>query len=228
MKIQGLLALGLVAVLLPSCVIWNTGERIREAEVTYTGVDVSRPVGGILYESRSDVGFYYMQVPEVTYRERTPMVQVPWLDIGTEVAATEIQDTGKVHWVRRVVEEKPKERGLHLDRVLENPPDDLSVARVLNEPGRTPGAKEMGAYGINRDAGYAKAQLMSAPCRYVVDPLLSTVSTAAAVPVIGVGGSIYGIWTLLTTPMGKTVQAMMPDSPDGDVPPMPKAPVVMP
>lgn len=212
----------------PSCVVWNTGERIREAAVTYTGVDVSRPVGGLLYESRSDVGFYYMQAPEVTYRERTPMVQVPWLDIGTEVAATEIRDTGKVLWVRRAVEGKDKEKRLHPAQVLESPPNDLTVARVSGEPVPAPAAKEMGAYGINRDAGYAKAQLLSAPCRYVVDPLLSTVSTTAAVPVVGVGGSIYGIWTLFSSPVRKTVQAMLPDSSDGDGSPMPEAPVVMP
>jgi len=228
MKIHGLLALGAAALLLPSCVIWKTGERIREAEMTYTGVDVSRPVGGLLYESRSDVGFYYMQAPEVTYRERTPLVKVPWLGIGTEVAATEIKDTGKVHWVRREAEGKAIKKKLYPGQVLANPPDDLSVARVLSEPLPTPDAREMGALEMKRDARYAKAQLLSEPCRYVVDPLLSTVSTAAAVPVICAGGSVYGIWTILTTPMKRAVQTVMPDSSDGDGAPMPEAPVVMP
>ncbi len=129
MKIHGLLAWGAAACLLPSCVIWKTGERIREAEVTYTGVDVSRPAGGLLYESRSDVGYYYMQAPEVTYRERTPIVKVPWLGIGTGVAATGIKDTGRVRWVRREAEGKAIKKKLHPGQVLASPPDDLTVAR---------------------------------------------------------------------------------------------------
>lgn len=228
MKIHGLFALGAAACLLPSCVIWKTGERIREAEVTYTGVDVSRPVGGLLYESRSDVGYYYMQAPEVTYRERTPIVKVPWLDIGTEVAATGIKDTGRVRWVRREAEGKTIKKKLYPGQVLAGPPDDLTVARVLSEPGPSPDAREMGASEMNFGAGYARAQLLSVPCRYVVDPLLSTVSTAAAVPAICAGGSVYGIWTILTTPMKRAVQTVMPDSSDGGNAPMPEAPVIMP
>lgn len=228
MKVHTSLVLGLAAVLLPGCVTWNTGKRIQESEVTYTGVDVSRPVGGLLYESRSDVGFYYMQAPEVTYRERTPMVQVPWLDIGTEVAATQIKDTGKIRWVRRKSQEAAIKKGICPAQVLESPPDDLVVARVLSEPSPVPSAKEMGASEVRHEAGYAKTRLVSMPCQYVVDPLLSVASTAASVPLIGVGGSVYGIWTLFSSPVKKTARALLPDSSDGDGTPMPEAPVIMP
>lgn len=220
---NALFSLFAVLTLLPGCVTWNTGERIRETAVTYTGVNVSRPLNGCEYESPSHLGYVYRQAPEVTYRERTPLVRVPLLETGEEVKAVDVQDTGKICWVRRkaLIKEKcsPWE-------VLSAPPADLMLARTLSSVETEPCAKDMGGIGNAPDAAYARANLLSAPCRYVVDPVLTVASTTAAIPIAAAGGSIYGLWTLLFHPVKKAANAVLPNEADADGITMPEAPVL--
>ncbi len=174
-------ALLLHALLVPSCVQWNIGENIREGAETRVGADVTQRL--FCPETQQ------LLAPEVTYRADTPLIAFGG---GDDPAAHDVTPTG--HW--RVVDLPPaKPRGYFLpfsarttvlERCASAPQAGVDDrGRELNYSPTADNARWLGTAERRREEGYALRTVFAAPFDYCVDPLLSALSTAVAVPVIG-------------------------------------------
>ncbi len=104
-----LLAAALLCLLLPSCVQWNIGQRIREGGELHTGVDILHPVDGTLYRTpamRQD-NTALARAPEVTYCIYSPLLTLVGDKDGSRRAA-KVTPTGRTRVARLRCEENNK------------------------------------------------------------------------------------------------------------------------
>lgn len=184
---KSILSLPLAAAVLLSSCSWHLGAGIREAHEVRTGVDISRPVDGKLYAARNplDGWDYYVQAPVVTYNPDTPIVaagQDMFLK-GIPDGARNVKDTGDFRWCRvlrevtggvttgNYAELRQTNDG---SLFVESLPAGARPAGVIHpEPGCT------APLYIKREftRWHAPASVLAAPLDYVVDPILSLVTT---------------------------------------------------
>lgn len=189
-------ALLLVACVCSSCgVFWNIGDNIMQAPVTYTGVDLNKPVGGVVYRvGRGKDATYYMQAPEYTYKKRRPVVEM--VGVGNLKDADPYhrhasggKPTGKTRWVQvcmagsdvEKAEEKYRETGkcplwFRVDKECDGPPKG---ARAIPADHTELSGRGFSDLETRYGSLYTPASAVGAPVRYVVDPALTAVSTVA-------------------------------------------------
>ncbi len=158
------LGLLLASLCLTSCVRWNLGARVREAGEVRVGADISHPVDGMIYNGR------YVFAPVVEYKPRTPLVYTSWEERPAD--AREQRRSG-----RTVVAEIafPEGGSPHFLRALRAMPEGAVPAPcTLNLPATE---RSFGTMASNREAKKRGIRAFAAPLDYVVDPVLSVVST---------------------------------------------------
>ncbi len=170
----------LVALLLPSCVQWRMGERIRESCAVHVGVDVYNPAVRY-YKPGHEFGADYVLAPEITYKAPPPIVGF----LSSWEYAKQVQPTGKLVLAETAIYQESEPRQT---RLAERLPKGLRAvpARVSPEPSRVLMAPlDTGDIDspLARPASTG-ARMVAAPFDYVIDPALSAVSTVVvAVPV---------------------------------------------
>ncbi len=169
----------LLSLLLPSCVRWNIGERIRSATAVYVGADTRHPVDGKIYRSNCQV---YMYAPEVTFRMRLAIVEPFAVKVWPRRTGLDVTPTGRIvlvenDWIDgpKLVDELPPDC-----RVLEggNWTAELHFPIENNELGLLPGGQN--------SRGSLGAQIFAAPFDYCIDPLLSAVTSPLWLPILGI------------------------------------------
>ncbi len=149
---------------LSGCVRWNFGERLREANAWHVGADTAHPVDGKLYGGR------YVYAPVVEYVPRTPVV-------SAGLHATPAKAVHQRRSGRTVVAELefPKGEAPRFVRALPAmPADAVAHPYTLKLPATE---RSFGTMAINRVKKSRRARYFAAPHDYVVDPVLSIVST---------------------------------------------------
>ncbi len=169
----------LSALLFPSCVQWNIGERIRESSALHVGADVTNPVVRY-YKPGHQYGADYLLAPEVTYKALPPIVgfRSDWY------WAKDVQPTGRLVLVDTGLYNKTDRRTTRVERL----PEGLRAvpSRAQRE---TPGPMEFPIRTGDFDSPLARpastgACIAAAPFDYLIDPALSAVNTViVAVPV---------------------------------------------
>ncbi len=174
-------AFALHVLLLPACVQWNMGERIRESAETRVGADVTQRF--VCAETQQTLA------PEVTYRAETPLIT--FLREDEDPAAREVTPTGQL----RVVS-LPRVKGLSYflprrarttvhERWTGNPhPAREEDAVPLGYSPTADNARWLGTAERRREEDYALKAALAAPFDYCLDPVLSTASSIIVVPVI--------------------------------------------
>ncbi len=164
---KGLLPLA-IALLLPSCVFSNIGERIRDGGKIYTGVDISRPVDGKAYQTpaqQSKQDEAYIIAPEYTYVWREPFLCTHYLfhpgwprgsrggfrATGRQLPARVSLRNGQISYLLKQEENIPATA----KPIAVQPGDDrdMHATRPATEPGTW-------------------RYIVAAPFAYVVDPVL--------------------------------------------------------
>ncbi len=147
-----------------SCVRWNLGARVREASETRMGADIAHPVDGKLYDGR------YLFAPVVEYKPRTPIVSAGWYP--SPAVATQQRRTG-----RTVVAEIefPKGEPVRFVRALHAMPKGVVGHPYTFNMRAT--ERSFGTMVCDRSRQGRAARAAEAPLTYVVDPVLSLVST---------------------------------------------------
>ncbi len=205
-----------VCLLFPSCVRWHLGAAIRDAVDVRVGVDVEHPVGGKVYMRELPAkpnGLlereYYAHAPEVSYHQSTPWVEFDDAPGEPPLArpAVRVRPTGRVV-LARFKHERERWRGLehkllhvqkpsratYCEEVSAPPP---GATLTLREPREDAPAPTVASLGTREHRRSLTAAIVAAPFDYVVDPVLSSVSTVlfwtgAAV----VGGCTCGVFSL--------------------------------
>lgn len=177
-----------------SCISWQTGERMRAAHEVYTGLDVNDPADGKIYH-RPVSGLQlprncYVLAQEKTYqREVPPVKDVSGLQRQRKDEAYNLRPTGRVVPVMLRLDKKGN---YVFERALTALPkglvaDDADISPLLTqarENARQEGNKqyilpaELGENGKPQITQLgAGRRVLIAGCDYVVDPVLSVIST---------------------------------------------------
>ncbi len=176
------LAVAVQSLIIPGCVQWNIGERIREQAEVRVGADVTQRF--VCETTRQ------LLAPEVTYRAATPLITL--LD-DKDPAAQELTPTGYLREVslpplKGVGYKLPRHARTTVRERWQGAPPPESERGEYVEPGYTPTADSvrwLGCAGVRQEEGYTLAATLAAPFDYVIDPVLSAVSSAVAMPVFG-------------------------------------------
>ncbi len=178
----------LLCLLLPSCVQWNIGLRIRENGETHTGVDVFHPVDGQIHRApgMGSCDDAYIRAPEVTYTRRTPLVEAQgwfWYTGDPWKKALHIRPTGREHWALASCEHSTP--GSFQRKAT--PPAETSATPVEEADARRQALAS--SYGsLSHTEASTARRLAAAPFDYLIDPALTGVSTLAhAIPTACVG-----------------------------------------
>ncbi len=164
---------------LSSCVRWNIGDRIRHSAETRTGVNISRPVDGLIYNGR------YVCAPEVTYRPKSL-----WVYGGLRerpVAATQVKRTGRIV-IAEIKPAKDKEPARFV-RSVRSLPAGATAAPFHRRPPLTEAS--LGTTVCNHGENGKWIQMAAAPF-YVIDPALNVLSTPFYWAYVGIKTLVTG------------------------------------
>ncbi len=169
----------LSALLLPSCVQWNIGARIRESSAVHVGADVTNSVVRY-YRPGHEYGADYLLAPEVTYKALPPIAGFR----SDSHWAKNVQPTGRLVLVDTGLYNKGDRRTTRVESL------PLGLRAVRSRAGQgTPGPLEFPLRTGDFESPLARpastaSRIAAAPFDYVVDPVLSTVNTViVAVPI---------------------------------------------
>ncbi len=199
--------------LLPSCAQWQLGEHLNDAHSTYTGLDVAHPTDGKLYRpAQATAGTampFYITAPEVTYKLYPhPVLRLheelpPWLMYAQ---SDKVSPTGRTITAR--IEDDGK-RGLVAVKI-----PALPAGLVAEDATATEGQRMLAILSEERkEPGVMRRALIGA-CDYLLDPLLTLISTP-----------VYVACILVEVPFSSQGQEERPQPPDPQpVPEMPYEP----
>ncbi len=156
-------ALLLAAFLLPACSQWHLGERLRDNQTTYTGVDANHPVDGTEYHGRlNGKAVTYAILPEYTYNRRRPLLYTDFPKPGSPYSVN-LRPTGRTVIFRSGVE--PYTTVPALPRGLTAKRKPQKEANILPLP----------LSEHTEEPGWAR-QALTATCDYALDPLLTLIT----------------------------------------------------
>ncbi len=193
----------LVLLLLPSCVRWDLGGTIRERAELRVGVNPNEryacpPEFAASVALRAGVYRTVFLAPEVTYRTHSPLINGVPLSSPARVSA--LTPTGHMRVVVMFYR-KPDGWRTWVGERCDLPPGELKplVAAVGERKKVAPHYEEfdshrLGFAGVQRDRWYPVLAGAALPLDYVVDPLLSVVST----PVFWGAAWVHRFFVLLT------------------------------
>ncbi len=189
--------------LLPSCVQWDIGQNIRECAELRVGVNPNvrytcppEAAASVAPRDPQRPGLYrtVFLAPEVTFRTHSPLINGAPLSEPARVS--DITPTGHLRVVAMFYRKPDGWRTVVGER-CDLPPEELTpfVAAEGDRKKRPPLYSELdshrlGCAGAQRSKWYPAAAVAAAPFDYVIDPLLSVVST----PVLWVGAAVYSLF----------------------------------
>lgn len=192
--ITSLLTVVILLIFTSSCISWQTGERLRAQYAVYTGLDTDHPVDGKVYYYAMNGNQLpencYVLAPEVNYHKDIPICKdVSGLYRQPKEEACHVRPTGRVV---PVILRRDSRGNYVFERSLTALPkgliaDDAAISPLLaqaRENARQEGNKQ---HVIPAEHGGTANPQLSQPrlgrrilitgCVYVVDPLLSVIST---------------------------------------------------
>ncbi len=176
-------AFALHVLLLPACVQWNMGERIRESAETRVGADVTQRF--VCAETQQTLA------PEVTYRADTPLVS---FGRDVEPVAHDVTPTGQL----RVVELPAPKGARHMmlprhvrttvrERWAGTPqPGRAATPHRISYRITADNARWLGTAERQRGDYYRLRAILAAPFDYCIDTALTVLSTTVALPLVGI------------------------------------------
>ncbi len=192
------------ALLLPSCVQWNIGQRIREGGEIHTGVDILHPVDNTLYRTsamRKD-GTALARAPEVTYCVYSPLLTLVGEKDGSRHAA-KVTPTGRTRVARLRCEDMnmlslyPEHTPREFIELAEGIPTNAEAC-PKGSGGKfdTPKYGRPDTYGSLTEPTQPSMarRLAAAPFDYLIDPALSVTHTLVNVPLFIVAAPFGILW----------------------------------
>ncbi len=195
-----ILSITLLCLLLPSCVQWNIGQRIREGGEIHTGVDTLHPVDGKLYRTEQVGRSYtaYVRAPEVTYHFRSPLFSSTHESLKAPRKVVDVRRTGQTRTAVVLCYPTDYLNRKSDSRTFLKPADGIPAgarpmaAGIANERQKE-SPHSYGSISSVTPCGWGR-KLAAAPFDYVIDPVLGATHTAIAVPVALVTTPFYLLW----------------------------------